>query len=187
MYRYLHKLIAGSIQGRNDGKNHCKLSDLFFLRCLLAGTPCNLVRCFTDYFTKYWHNQYRSGLLGGPYVTAVARYLGLDAELSELEIKPTPVAKMGLNRVNSMGIVGKRPDGVRYLKASQSAAVPFHRVPFVEAPIILQPEVDIVDQPVDDDQPDHPPESDQDQVRLFYIIFYILFNIYKRALSRLYL
>ena len=59
LYRYLHRLIAGTILGRCHGTDHCNLRDVFYLRCLLTGRHCNLAWCFAEYVSGYVTRQGR--------------------------------------------------------------------------------------------------------------------------------
>ncbi|XP_076895608.1 ABC transporter C family member 10-like [Bidens hawaiensis] len=150
--RFLHRLIAMSIVGRNQGAEHCSLRDLFFLRCLLTHTHCNLARGFADYFVGYQFRQGRESLMGGGYVTQLAISLGHGALVDSLRIAPTPLSELDRLRCVGMHIVRSfpRPNGPQErLVAGPGARAPYVPVPLVEPPPLAAPEVELVHELVD--------------------------------------
>ena len=167
MYRYLHRLIAGTILGRRQGTDHCNLRDVFYLRCLLTGRHCNLARCFAEYVAGYVTRQGRGSLMGGSYVTRIAHYFGHQTDIAELQLPPVHPKRVDIVSARGMGLVRRfkrrgLPD-LQFL-VRRGEVVRYVPVPLVEPEPIPGQEVDIQAEPFPepDPQPDPQPDAHPD-------------------------
>jgi hypothetical protein len=160
LYRYLHRLIATSITGRRSGVERCTSRDLFFLRCLLRGTPCHLARGLADYFAGYFRRQTRGGLLGGNFVTRIATSLGHVLDLADLPLPHVEKPRVALHTTASgMRIAKIGPDSRWYLVSPYHGFHPWVPVPLVDPPtwgtaaMIVEEVVEPAPAAVDEDGP----------------------------------
>ncbi|KAL8245029.1 hypothetical protein R6Q59_011287 [Mikania micrantha] len=84
LIRYIHRCIVTTISGRGQSQERVTKTDLFYLHSLIAGRPCNLTRCFALYYASFYHRQERGTLLGGVFVTHIARSRGMVDMLDDL-------------------------------------------------------------------------------------------------------
>jgi len=48
-HRYIHRVIAQTIAGRGDSQELVTHQDLYYLRSILDGGPCNIAYCLAEY------------------------------------------------------------------------------------------------------------------------------------------
>ncbi|KAL8211388.1 hypothetical protein R6Q57_005825 [Mikania cordata] len=84
LIRYIHRCIVTTISGRGQSQEWVTMTDLFYLHSLIAGRPCNLVRCFALYYASFYHRQERDTLWGGAFITHIAQTRGMVDMLDDL-------------------------------------------------------------------------------------------------------
>ncbi|KAL8214886.1 hypothetical protein R6Q57_004335, partial [Mikania cordata] len=90
------------------------MTDLFYLYSLIARRPCNLARCFALYHASFHHRQERGTLLGGAFITHIARTRGMVDMLDDLAaIEPR---KLDRRTIISMKLAADIPGlGLRFI------------------------------------------------------------------------
>jgi hypothetical protein len=166
LYRLIHRALAISITGRHCSKEWATIPDIGYLYCMLTRQPVALGECLANYFAHYADRSERGRILGGQFITRIARSLGrydefvgdLSAPILPHDIGRTSVVNMGIARLID------HDTGYRLIGEDGRPWVP---QPF-EMPVAIQAEVVEVIQ-ADDPLPNEPvppelqPELQPDQ------------------------
>jgi hypothetical protein len=74
LHRYIHRCLSHSIAGRHETGTVGR-ADLFLLYCIVTGARCNLAYCLAEFFCKAKHARQSSFLVGGSFISTIARSL----------------------------------------------------------------------------------------------------------------
>ncbi|KAL8228084.1 hypothetical protein R6Q57_015668 [Mikania cordata] len=82
LQRYIHRVLAYTIVGRNQSQEWWTRTYLFYLHSILSHASCNLAWCMVDTFTSYESKRPVGYIHMGGYVTHIAQRLGVfDADV----------------------------------------------------------------------------------------------------------
>ncbi|KAL8232265.1 hypothetical protein R6Q57_002043, partial [Mikania cordata] len=82
LHRYIHRVLAYTIVGRNQSQEWCTQTDLFYLHSILSPASSNLACCMADTFASYESKRPGGYIYMGGYVTHLAQRLGVfDADV----------------------------------------------------------------------------------------------------------
>jgi hypothetical protein len=162
LYRIIHRALAISITGRHASKEWATIPDISYLYCILIRRPVALAECLAKYFADYAARSERGRILGGQYITRIARSLGRYDEFVGDLSPPILPHDIGRTSIVNMGIARliDHQTGYRLIGEDGQVWVP---QPF-EMPAPIAAEVVEVIQ-ADDPLPDEPvpPELQPDQ------------------------
>ncbi|KAJ0810030.1 hypothetical protein HanPI659440_Chr01g0022001 [Helianthus annuus] len=77
IYRYVLKILSTTLVGRKSGENKANWIELFILMCSVENKEMNLATVLADSFSRGRRGGPRAGLDMGPYITRIARNLGV--------------------------------------------------------------------------------------------------------------
>lgn len=111
--RYLQRLTANIIFGRNDNQNGCRKAELFIVWCALSGTPIDTGAFIIHHLAEVAKPRNRNVLSVGGTITAIATALGYGSRLSSLE--PHFLGgHLDLGTLHHMHIIDTRGTTIRY-------------------------------------------------------------------------
>ena len=128
--RYLHRLITSTISGRRESTGVVSQRDLFYLHCFRNRRVPHLGYGFALYMDNMAKKK-KGSLCGAPYITRLAKGLGVFNNLSGLTTTP-PMMPFDIRIMRSLGFVTKRNG--QYIVAGQP---PIEPLPQVAAPVPL--------------------------------------------------
>ena len=118
--RFLHRLITSTISGRRESTGVVSQRDLFYLHCFRTRQVPHLGYGFALYMTSMSRKK-KGALCGGPYITRLAKGLGVFNSLRGLTIAP-PMIPFDIRIMRSMGLVTKQNG--QYIVAGQPPVGP---------------------------------------------------------------
>ncbi|KAL8209582.1 hypothetical protein R6Q57_006314 [Mikania cordata] len=93
LHRYIHRVLAYTIVGRNQSQEWCTQTYLFYLHSILSPASCNLAWCMADTFASYESKRPGGYIYMGGYVTHLAQRLGVfDADVEAGMMAPAAAA-----------------------------------------------------------------------------------------------
>ncbi|KAJ0483846.1 hypothetical protein HanIR_Chr13g0669201 [Helianthus annuus] len=75
LYHYMHLVIAKTIRGRMTNSVRVTATDLFLLYSIFESIPCNIAHSLASYFNQYTPQRLPRNLMGGSYITRLAKSL----------------------------------------------------------------------------------------------------------------
>ena len=111
--RYLQRLTANIIFGRNDNQNGCRKAELFIIHCALSSTPIDSGAFLIRHLADVAKTSNRNVLSVGGTITAIAIALGYGSRLSTLASHFSG-GHLDLGTLHHMHIIDARGDTVRY-------------------------------------------------------------------------
>lgn len=111
--RYLQRLTANIVFGRNDNQNGCRKAELFIIWCAMSGTPIDTGAFIIRHLVEVAKPSNRNVISVGGTVTAIANALGYSSRLSALE--PHFLGgHLDLGTLHHMHIIDTRGDTIQY-------------------------------------------------------------------------
>ena len=147
LHRFLQGGLARTITARHESLGHILARDLFLIRTMVDGTPTHLGYLVAHHLQLMCAPS-SSALLGGAYITRVARYLGLLDWFRDVPTYPSMMMDSAL-LVRMKLLRAVRGLGGRAYEVTADAHIPGHDVD-------EEAELDAMDAPV---SPPHPDED----------------------------
>ncbi|KAF5791163.1 hypothetical protein HanXRQr2_Chr09g0391511 [Helianthus annuus] len=127
VYRYVLMILSTTLVGQKSGENKANWIELFILMCRVQNREINLATVLADSISRSRRGGPRAGLDMGPYITRIARNLGvLDKYLPEFLHEGPKTVTFGLKELQQAGIV--------------SWMEPYDRKPIRQGPQVQPPE-----------------------------------------------
>ncbi|KAJ0462832.1 hypothetical protein HanHA300_Chr14g0508451 [Helianthus annuus] len=109
LYRFVHKILAATLIGRQEGDNKVNHHSLFCLMCLVESPPANLASVLAWWLVRPKKGGKDARLFGGPYITRLAERFRVFADYpaERMHTGPAPPAPslMELNRFQQARII----------------------------------------------------------------------------------
>lgn len=91
--QYVHRVIANTIRGRATNLRRVSSIDLFYMYSIFEKVPCNIVHSLATYFELYKLKRTPKNLMGGSYITRLAKSLGVLDDRVILGLSPPRVPR----------------------------------------------------------------------------------------------
>ncbi|KAJ0681837.1 hypothetical protein HanPI659440_Chr16g0640571 [Helianthus annuus] len=106
VYRYLLKIFSTTLVGQKSRENKSSWMDLFILMCCVEQRAMNLVSVLAWSFTRTRRGGHQAALDIGPYITRIARNLGVFENYNPQHLHPGPTSALfGIKELQLAGIV----------------------------------------------------------------------------------
>ena len=114
--RYVHKLLVHTITGRRESTGVVSRRDLFYIYSMREKVAIHLGHAWAWYLNSQASRPRAGGVCCGPYITRLARNLGLFNRLPPLTIA-SKMKPIDMDTLRSMGMVERRqgPGGPTYV------------------------------------------------------------------------
>ena len=88
LHQFMHLVIASTIRGRASNLRRVSSLELFYLYCIFESIPCNIAHTLANYFAHIKHRRLPKNLMGGSYITKLAKSLGILNDQIIQELSP---------------------------------------------------------------------------------------------------